>query len=138
MNNIFNGWGKKPTGITIPAAWIESVGRIWWHFGIELHKVRFADHRSGWCGINVGIWFGPWGFEKCFLRWRPPMVWDMPSVYTLQQQIHDTYGKPDLEDTNESGYLRFQMLNKIVEDGIKEQRIQELIEKEDRSAEDRT
>lgn len=124
-----NNWRKKPTGITIPATWMNFGGRLLWNFGIDVHKVRFADHRSGWCGINVSFNVGPWSFVRCILRWNPRTTAPEP-IYTLQQQIQDTHGdhidnNQEIEDRN-----RLCRLNEIVMDGIRQQKINEAMDEE--------
>jgi hypothetical protein len=84
-------WRRKPTGITIPAAWLGQ-RRFLFQLGLRFRRVWFADHRSGWSGINFAILLGFWSREWCVIRWRTPLKVSEP-VYSLRQQIEDVHGR---------------------------------------------
>ena len=118
----------KPSGITIPAHVGERIGRMLWRLGFGLHRVRFADHRSPWCGIDFHVYFFAWEWHMCVIRW-PPSNRYRPAgpIYSLQQQILDAHGdrwaarEAEQLAQEEEAREHQELLWKIVDEGIKQQ-----------------
>jgi hypothetical protein len=84
---------SHPTGITIPTKLGERIKHLQWRLGCGLHRVWFGDHRAGWSGINLHLYFLWWDWRVCVLRWRTPYrPHDLAPTRTLRQQLEDTHG----------------------------------------------
>ncbi len=67
-------------------------------FGVKFRAVTFADHRSGWSGVNMEVEFGWWGFTRTVLAWKNGPRQGI-AVVTLAEQIRQTHSKgPTLEE----------------------------------------
>lgn len=85
-------WRNTPTGVPISTALGERVGTLRWRFGCELHRVWFADHRSGWSGINLHLYFFGWNFCACVVRWKSPPRASVVRALTLREQVNAAHG----------------------------------------------
>ena len=90
---------QKPSGFTISSNIKNLFKGLHWRFGCSLHQVRFADHRSGWSGLNFDLCFGPWRWSRCVLNWKSSIDLDSClEVLSLSQQIkrdHDRWSDYD-------------------------------------------
>ncbi len=117
---------RKPTGFTISTARGERIRRLDWKFGCGLHRVWFADHRSGWSGINFHIYFFSWGWHWCIIRWQNPYKVHTP-LYTLRQQIDDTHNASNRAEAAEIAadieeHARLQELSARVSEELRRRR----------------
>lgn len=85
-------WRRSPTGVRISTELGERVGHLRWRFGCELHRVWFGDHRSGWSGINLYLYFFWWGWRACIIRWKLPVRAPIAAAVTLREQINAAHG----------------------------------------------
>lgn len=79
-------------------AWIRKRADRTFMLGVTFRAVTFADHRSGWSGVNMEVGLGWWGFSRTVLAWKngPP---DNFRVITLAEQIRQTHrAGPSLEE----------------------------------------
>jgi len=84
--------GARPGWFTLPTWYGERIRRQPYQVGIELKRVLFADHRSGWSGLRLYVYclWWSWGWTVACWRNGPP---DAPQdVVTLRQQVEATHG----------------------------------------------
>lgn len=82
----------RPGWFTLPTRYGERIRRQPYQVGIELKRVLFADHRSGWSGLRLYVYCLWWSWRWTVACWRngPP---DAPQeVITLRQQVEATHG----------------------------------------------
>lgn len=126
----WKNWNRRPTGLKIPARWLDRF-RFNWYFGFQLHRVWFGDHRSEHSGIHAFLHFGPWAFGGTIICWENPYRRPGPRYKTLAEQIRETHGTQNIPDTDkidEEEKARLRLLNKIVNEKIRQDRAREATE----------
>lgn len=103
-----SNWNRYPGGKQISTGRGERI-RKWFQkrwgrtfdIGLTFRAVTFADHRSGWSGVNMHVGFGWWGFGRTILAWKNGPREDCRLV-TLAEQISRTHAVgPSLERQEE-------------------------------------
>jgi hypothetical protein len=102
--------------------WIDR--QLNWQLGLQVQRVTFADHRSGWCGIKLHIYLVFWYWSFCLVRWRTPPYTPIV-IRSLREQITETHGdrwaaydaKMSDQEAEEAATLDLQ--HKIVQEGIR-------------------
>ena len=87
--------------------------------GVGLHKVTFADHRSGYGGLILRTYFFYWMWSWCVVKW--PIRWRTPfMVKSIREQLQATHGEQDQADEQQRG-TEFHRLLRHVGDRLREE-----------------
>jgi hypothetical protein len=103
-----SNWNRYPGGKQIATGCGDRI-REWFYarcnhtfgFGVTFRAVTFADHRSGWSGVNMHVDLGWWGFARTILAWKSGSRKEYV-VITLAEQIRRSHSMgPSLEEQEE-------------------------------------
>jgi hypothetical protein len=90
-------WNRYPGGKQISTGRGEWI-RAWFHkrwgrsfdVGLTFRAVTFADHRSGWSGVNMHVGLGWLGFTRTIMAWKNGPRENYTTI-TLAEQIRQTH-----------------------------------------------